>query len=299
MRTIAYPFLVIEEEEVIISAWEYLRQGQTWQVLPEYLPDWDYADSIRLRREVHLNVPAVAARFGCAPADLRVRLVVTFGTGGGRDDRVRRVQASLPMSLARDREEIAIQLEGIDVSQRFSLRTQILFMGPLQGCAALAPREPGQRLWNEVIRVQVEPDEQRFPIEAVSFRTAFPELAGAPWKLDWSPADPRDDFLGSFRLLINDDLPEFVARVSDGDPVTMRLLMAGVRLQIIRGILDHDDLREAMAETSQPTVGAAVGAWLSRAFPGEYLDSIRQAARIDPSRLDAAISALQDGGDDA
>lgn len=295
MRTIAYPYVVIEDSDVIATHWEFRREQGDWQPLPAYLAEWDYSDSIRLRREVRVNMPAIARRFGCPEDQLELSLVVTFGTGGGREDRVRRVHASHAINATDHAQELDLQLEGIDISQRFSLRTQILFAGPEGRCVRLAPQQAGLRLWDDIIRVQVEPEEPRFPIEAISFESEFPECAAAPWKLDWSPADPRDEFAGSFRLLINDDFPEFVAGVSAGDPVTMRLLLGGVRLQIVRGLLDHEDLEEAIAAGEPLSIAAAVSGWLALAFPGEDLESIRQTARVNPSRLDAGITALHEG----
>lgn len=295
MRTIAYPYLVIDDGEVIAPGWEFRRGPDDWQPLPGYLANWDYSDSIRLRREVRVNVPAVAQRFGCPADQLELRLVVTFGTGGGREDRVRRVHTSHAISALHPAHELDLQIEGIDVAQRFGLRTQILFAGPEGGCRRLAPQQAGQRLWDDAVRVQVEPEEPRFPIDVVSFGAEFTDCAAAPWKLDWSPADPREEFAGSFRLLINDDFPELVDSVSSGDPVTMRLLLAGVRLQIVRGLLDHDDLEEAIAARDPLSIAAAVGGWLALAFPGEDIDSIRQSARVDPSRVDAAIAAIHEG----
>ncbi len=297
MSVIAYPYLTISDDEVIASPWEYERASSAWQPLPGYLADWDYADSIRVRRTVQVDFASVAKRFGCPVDQLAVTLGVTFGTGGAREDRVRKLWARHKLSAIQPLQEIDFQVEGVDVSQRFSLHTRLLFSGPAAGCGRLAPKQAGVRLWSESIRVQVEPEEGRFPIEAVSFAEEFPESAAAYWKLDWSPGDPRDDFAGSIRLLINDDMSDFVAKFSDGDPVVMKLMRGSVRLQIFRGLLNHEELADAMSEDLPLSMAASVAGWLELAFPGEDLESIRQGAELDPSRIDAAIIALEEPGE--
>lgn len=296
MSVIAYPYLIISDDEVIVSPWEFERQSSPWKPLPGYLPEWDYADSVRLRRSVQVDFASIAKRFGCPPDQLKLILAVTFGTGGAREDRVRKLWERHELSATRSSHELDIQVEGVDVSQRFALHTRLLFAGPVTGCSRLAPKQTGVRLWSESIRVQVEPEEGRLPIEVVSFAQHFPESATAYWKLDWSPGNPRDDFAGSVRLLINDDVREFIAKVSAADPVVMRLMLGSVRLQIFRGLLNHDELADAISEDLPLSMAAAMAGWMELAFPGEDLESIRQSAELDPSRTDMAVIALEEPG---
>ncbi len=294
MRSIAYPYLRIDAAEVLATPWGV--RDEHGRILGEYLPDWDYASEVRLRRRVQINVTSIAGRFGVPVADLRLKLIVTVGTGGVREDRSRRIYWARDVTFEEADFDVELLLDGLDIAQRFSLRTDLLYVGPIHGGDALAPKRTGLRLWDEMLRVRVEPEEARFPIEALSFSRHFPESRDALWRLEWSPADLAEDFAGSFRVFINDDSPDFVSKVSAGDITTIRLLMGGVRLQIARGALSNDGLEDAVANGGQVSIAAAVSRWLSAAFPGEGVASVRQMVVYNPALFDAALLGVHEDG---
>jgi hypothetical protein len=294
MSAIAYPYLRIDAAEVLASPWSV--RDEDWRILSEYLPDWDYASEVRLRRRIQVNISSIAGRFDVPIADLRLRLIVTVGTGGAREDRNRRTYWARDVTVEESDCEVELLLDGLDVAQRFSLRTDLLYAGPVQGGGVLAPKRTGLRLWDEMLRVRVEPEEARFPIEALSFSQHFRESRDALWRLEWSPADLAEEFAGSFRLFINDDFPDFVTKVSTGDITTVRLLMAGVRLQIARGTLSNDGFEDALANGGQISIATAVNRWLSAAFPGEGISAVRQLSIYSPAVFDAAMSGVNEEG---
>ena len=294
MSAIAYPYLRIDAAEVLASPWSVRDEDR--RTLGEYLPDWDYASEVRLRRRVQVDLASIACRFGVPVADLRLRLTVTVGTGGAREDRDRRIYWARDVTIDETDFDVELLIDGLDIAQRFSLRTDLLYSGPVAEGGVLAPKRAGLRLWDEMLRVRVEPEETRFPIEALSFAQHFPESRGALWRLEWSPADLAEEFAGSFRLFINDDFPDFVSKVSAGDITTVGLLMAAVRLQITRGALSNDGLEDAVAHGGQISIAAAVSRWLSAAFPGEGVAAVRQIAVYNPALFDAALSSVYETG---
>ncbi|MDH6298230.1 hypothetical protein CFBP5507_25920 (plasmid) [Agrobacterium salinitolerans] len=290
MSAIAYPYLRIEDAEVLTSPWAYKEEDR--RTLGNYLPDWDYASEIRLYRKITVDVPRIAKRFGVSDADLRLRLVITVGTGGAREDRYRRVYWAHDIARDEADHEVEFSLDGLDISQRIRLRTDLLYSAPGVGGSILAPKRTGLSLWDDETLVRVEPEEARFPVEAVSFSQHFPDTRNAMWRLEWSPADLTEDFTGSFRVFINDDFPDFVSKMSAGEITTVGLVKAAVRVQVTRGALSHNGLEDALKEESQVSIASAVQRWLTAAFPGESIATIRQIADHNPALFDAAISGV-------
>jgi len=290
MTAIAYPYLRIDPAEVMADPWTIDDGG--WRVIGEYLPDWDYASELRVRRRVRVDHANIAKRFGIPPGDLRLALVVTFGTGGAREDRLRRRVWAQDVVADETDFEIDLLLDGLDIAQRFSLRTDILLASPAGVGSPLAPKQPGLRLWDEMLRVRTEPDEARFPIEALAFSQHFPDHRNAPWILEWTPAQIEEDFEGAFRLFINDDFRDFVSKVSLGDATILKLLMGGVRLQIVRGVLGNEEFDAVPTEESPLSIAAAVRRWLALAFPGEDIAAVRELAVYSPAKFEAGISGV-------
>lgn len=297
--SIAYPFLRIRDPDVIATPWERIVGGRA-ALLPEYIDDWDSAGELKVRRELKVNMPAVATSLGLDPEGLRLRALVTVGTGGHREDRQRRRWWAGDFTADASEREIEFTVEGHELSQRFALRTQLLFWGPVNSGGPLSPKRPGLRLWDHQFRGRVEPEESRFPIESVSFGSAFPDSREALWRLEWSPGEISDPFAGAFRLLVNEDDPLFITRLSAGDPTTIRLLMGSVRIQITRGVLANTAFTDELASESGESIAGAVRRWLTLAFPNQDLGTIRSAAVLDPARFDAALAAVSEGmADDA
>lgn len=291
--SIAYPFLRIADRDVIATPWQRTLDGQTG-LLPDYVAGWDSASELRLRRDLQVNMPAVADTLGFDLPDLRIRALVTFGTGGFREDRQRRSWWWADLADGDAEREIEFVIEGHEISQRFVLRTQLLLGAPADAGGALSPKRPGLRLWDDQFRGRVEPEEPRFAIESVSFRALFPDSRDALWRLEWSPGELTDEFAGAFRLVVNEDDPLFIARLSASDPTTLRLLMGSVRVQIARGVLDNPAFTPELAAQNPVSIAAAVQRWLAQAFPNQTFEGVRAAARLEPARFDASLAAVNE-----
>ncbi|MBO9706697.1 MAG: hypothetical protein J7521_00665 [Caulobacter sp.] len=289
MAAIAFPFHRVRAEDVMADVWQIIDDDVASD-LGYYLPLWDYGTNLRLKRRIRVNLTQVAASLGLDAQQLRLRLVVTVATAG----RHRWLSWSDFVDAENQDLEAEFDVDGASLSQDLTLRTELLLKAPVNAGGLLTPKREGTRLWDDSHYLRLEPEEIRFPIETASFDTQFPECRDALWKLEWSAADLSQEFVGAFRLFINSDVPDFVGKLSDGDPTTVRLLMGSVRLQITRGALDNDALDQLLITDHPTSVAAGVGAWLQLAFPGQDLASVRRAAALDPSGFEGKLMALGD-----
>ena len=83
-RRVAFPFLTFSDTAVETSAWEVSVDGVEWSMAGEFLPNWDSASGIRLRRAMRLNPELAASDPGIPVDQLAVGASVRIGTGQGR-----------------------------------------------------------------------------------------------------------------------------------------------------------------------------------------------------------------------
>lgn len=83
-RRVAFPFLTLSESAVEASAWEISLDGVEWSGAGEFLPHWDSASDIRIRRTLRLNLELAASDLGIQVDQLAAAASVRIGTGQGR-----------------------------------------------------------------------------------------------------------------------------------------------------------------------------------------------------------------------
>lgn len=290
MSAIAYPYLRLADSG--LSPWLVSRDGEAAVPLAEVVEAWDYGVDLVLERTLSLDVPGALASLGLSEG--AIGLVVTAGTGGPRGERVRRI-VWRDQVVGSEAREIAVSLAGADLSQVLTLTTEIVLLhgeggGPLSPCAAQA------RLWRDSVRVVLEPDVRRFPIEAASFRELLRDQPSeALWHLDWSVTDLDRDFTGAVRLYLNSDHPDFLVRVGMADETVVQLLMGGVINQLARGALETETFSLAMAAEQPESLGGAVAGWLQQAFPNVALETLRTLARSRPAQFETAVLSVAAG----
>lgn len=266
-----------------------IERGVHVGYLPELLDDWDPAEPLHLRRRIRVNIEAAAAALRVPPEHLVLRASLIVGTGGPRGERRRLVLESHDLSVGNPDVEFAAVLEGDQISERVSLRTQ-LTLGSTAAGTQLSPARSGLELWTETTRLALEPDEARFAIQAESFSVTFPDTPLALWRLDWTPTLMDRDISGNVRLYVNADRRDFVDRISAGDPASLQLMTAGVVEQLVVAVLLRDD---ALSELEAPTsIASAARGWADQAFPGRSPSSIRELMVNNPSAFSAGLAAL-------
>lgn len=297
-RRIAFPFLVLSEATVEASAWEISLDGGEWSEVGEFLPHWDNAIDIHVRRTLRLDLELAATNLGIPVDQLAVAASVRIGTGQGRLPR---------LILSRTRREwrsgdtswkFEQTIEGRWLSMILDLQTEILLAKASVDRSALSPVHPGDRLWSETVRVRLEGEEPRFPIETADLAQMLGGgIAGtAPWHLHWSPGDWTRDFHGAVRLYLNSRSGEMLQRIEDEDPGTVQLLLGDVISQICERFL-ADPEAEMMMDAADPgSLGAQAATWLRKAWPGKDVAFIRSVLESRPGVFRSTMLALAEPG---
>ncbi len=265
----------------------------------DFLPDWDAASLIRFRRTVRLDPLVAADDLGVSPENLRLLLGVRIGTGPGRLPRLILLRDCREFSGGVWQEEFDIEVTGEQLSLVLDIQTQVLLAAPIKGCRQLSPRRKADRLWSDTLRIRLEGEEPRFPIEIVDMRTLFGSTipASTPWYLQWSPHDWDRDFHGAARLYLNKDLRDFIDRIEQQDGPTLQALLADVMGQICERLVIDSEAEGILTGSEPGSLGAQATAWLHMAWPEKDAAFIRSVLENHPGTFRAAFLALAELGE--
>jgi len=291
-RTIAFPFLTLSEAAVDASAWEVSLDGDEWHEAGDFLPDWDPSQGIHIRRCLRLDPEIAARELALPPDDLHLQIGLRVGTGQGRLPRLVIDRHAERLNIEDPIWNFSTVIDARMLSLVLDLQTQITLATEPHAPGPLSPALPGDRLWSDIIRIRLEGEEPRFPIETVDLsRMLGGMISGdAPWYLHWSPRDWNRDFHGAVRLYLNKDATAFIERVEAEDPQTLQLLLADVMSQICErfaadGDLDFDEIEPG-------TLAAQAATWLRKAWPGKDIEFIRSLLESRPGVFRSAFLAL-------
>ncbi|ASD25485.1 hypothetical protein [Brevundimonas diminuta] len=256
--------------------------------LQEMTPDWDYATPVTLERLVSVDHELAAVELGYGP-DEPFQLDVVVETGSGPGDLPRDIISRTRLPLEGEAPcRIILSPDPTQLSAQITLRTSVILAADTRPDDPLAPRAAGARLWDERLSSRIEGDDPRFPMEVISFSTAFAGRPheSAPWLLSWSPRSPGQAFHGATRLYVNADDSQLVARLREGDGLTLQALMADVISQMCEAALAARWDEEF--DCAEPeTVAGRVAHWLERAFPD--VPAARALLENRPGEFRAAI----------
>ncbi|MCW6531333.1 hypothetical protein NED98_13880 [Sphingomonas sp. MMSM20] len=295
MGRIAFPFLTLDQTAISPEPWVLLDGGLETPIGDAWLPDWDAARDLRLRRLVTTDLDRAADLLSMPIDDGVLELVTRIGTGIG--NMPRRIIATSKLPLTRMEPTIVIDevVPGHSLSQRLLVDTLVILRQPREG-SPLSPDLAGSKLWSDQLDLRLEGEEPRFPMEAVSFLERFagrPE-AYAPWLLHWTPGNLHRDFGGSVRLYLNRDRADVTDRLLAGDRATTQVVLADVMTQIISVSLRQNDF-ERLAEEADPcSIAGRAAHWIGLAFPGQDIAAVRSMIDLRPSAFHAGILAAAD-----
>lgn len=297
-RRVAFPFLTLSESAVEASAWEISLDGVEWSAAGEFLPHWDSASDIRIRRTMRLNLELAAPDLGIPVDRLALSASVRIGTGQGRLPRLILSRTRRDLRSGDTSWEFEQIIEGHRLSMILDLQTEILLADVPAEFSALSPVHPGNRLWSENARVRLEGEEPRFPIETADLAQMLGGgIAGAaPWHLHWSPGDWTRDFHGAVRLYLNEKSGEVLQRIEDEDPATIQFLLADVMSQICERLLADPEAGTMMDAAEPGSLGAQAATWLRKAWPGKDASFIRSVLESRPGVFRSTMLALAEPG---
>ncbi|AWM23728.1 hypothetical protein [Sinorhizobium fredii] len=292
-RRVAFPFLTLSDAAVDASPWSVALDGGEWLPAGDFLPDWDYASTIRLRRQLRIDREIASADLGISANELSLSLGLRLGTGQGRLPRLLVHQEDREIPAAR---EAALELEvsGDRLSAVLDIFTEIMLSTRPSTRDLLAPSRAGDRLWHDRQRIRLEGEEPRFPIEVADLGTLLADAtaASAPWYLHWSPRDWRRDFHGAIRLYLNADRAEFIKKIEQQDPQTLQALMADVMGQVCERLVTDPSADEIIAQSDHGSLAAQAAAWLRQAWPGKDRDFVHSVLDNRPGVFRSAFLAL-------
>lgn len=299
MSRFALPFLTLSDEAVRVDEWWVGALGEPLHPLADILENWDYEKDIQVRTTVEVDFQRAARDLDMPVSDLRLRVVLSLGTGAGSFPRRSEILFLEELSSKNPTCVIEQIVMGKHLSGRMLLDLRVVLDAPLNSGGELSPKRQGSRLWILQKNVLIEDGgDTRFPVEMVSFAQGFNGQPGqdAPWRLDWMPYALDAEFSGNVRLYVNTDYPATAERFEQGDPATLQAMVADAMGQLIDVIIEGDTLR--LEDYDEGAVGWQAVAWAKMAFPGKSAGDIRELKQRYPGRYRAAILSAAEIGDE-
>lgn len=294
---VAYPTFVLTDECIIPSVWEIICSDGTLLPVGEYLPDWDYSVTIRLRRRLEVDWARVTNALDCGD-DINLTAVVKVGTGQGRLPRSIIYSVSHDLCSEQTNAQFDLALHGSELSTILDLTVDIILAAPSERSTDLTPTRQGSRIWRETVRMRLEGEEPRFPIEVADFGLMLGTSAAtlSPWYLHWSPRDWTRDFHGSMRLYLNADHKKMISQVEAEDGEVLRAIMADVMGQVCECLVRDVEIASYLESCEEGSLGRQAISWLNLAFPRCDLEQARAIIETRPGEFRAAFQAVADMG---
>ncbi|MBU1364879.1 MAG: hypothetical protein KKE51_13770 [Gammaproteobacteria bacterium] len=226
--------------------------------------------------------------------DLGMAVRVQIGTGAGRLPQQLVKVDSQDLTASNGNIHVAIEIPGECLSTVLDLFTEIIVTSGPSNASLITPSSPGDRLWQDRLRIRIEGVEPRFPIEVTDFQRLLGHIPAAesPWYLHWSPQDWSRDFHGAIRLFLNRNSEQLIERFEQQDGPTLQALLADIMSQVCeRFVADHDD-QGAIDAYESGTLGAQATAWLQQSWPGRDFGFTRSLLQNRPGEFRSAFLAL-------
>ena len=293
-RRVAFPFLNLSDAAIDAAQWTWSLNGGDQDPAGDFLPDWDAASAIRFHRTVRVDPLIAADDLGVPLDNLRLSIGVRVGTGQGRLPRLILLQNCRKLEEGAWQEELDFEVAGAQLSLILDIRTHIVLATPPDESARLSPKRIADRLWSDTLRIRLEGEEPRFPIEIADLRTLLGDAlaASTPWYLHWSPMDWDRDFHGAIRLYLGKDHTDFIERIERHDGPTLQVLLADVMGQICERLLTDPQAEDIMAAAEPGSLRAQATAWLHKAWPERDAAFLRSVLENRPGMFRASFLAL-------
>ncbi|TCJ30429.1 hypothetical protein [Nocardioides jejuensis] len=244
------PYETPDAESVQWDAWWFVRGGVR-EALPQQLPGWDYSSVETIGVTVHLDTEAIKSATGMQSArDLELVLIADCAPLGRRF-----VGAASIDEEAEETVDLSVEIPAGEAALQLEVSAHLVLASPGEPGSG-RPHLAGSRLLSSQRRtVQLEGEASRFPSEAVPFSAIG--LEPAPWTISASFADLNDSFMGSIRLLMNEEHP--LARAAL-DPVANPEAAERLKIDVFRMLVAvvAPDIPECAEQYEEASVGEVV-----------------------------------------
>lgn len=281
-RTRLLPYRTLSDDDLGWGGWWFERDGVR-EPLPDLLPGWDYSSSDRVGITVDIESSRVESASGIDAAS-RLEVVAVADCPSTLQRFVQRVRLE---PRATQQLEIAIDLPPGAVAQMLELSAFLLLAEDIPPVPRTASRLGSRLASGPARRVLLEGDASRFPTEALSFKAL--NIENAPWTLNAVFIDLTDSFMGSVRLLVNEDHElGRAALAQEVDPAVDSRL----KLEVLRTLVGVAASQEIAADEEYPSdsIGDVIDS-MCKVFLNLTLLEAVQSYQREPIKFDRVLYA--------
>ncbi len=261
-----------------------MRDPDEGQLTPR-LESWDCATRIRLSRDIDLDLHGLLGASHLSSA-VELSFVVTAES---TSTRIRRLVFSEPASEGS--QALSLDLSPTELGGTLVLITRLVLTRSARS-DELAASRPGSVMWEHVVRIDLEGNAARFPIELVSFKEAgLPEHA--PWRIDIWDSDLEAPAGSATRVRVNSDHQQ--AREMALDPsgsasskLIVSALEADVAGRMLQVLIDNGDIADDSSFVAG-SIGEALATFQRVHLPGESLKGLRASRGSELARVEAEL----------
>lgn len=280
------PYATAGLDDVTWGSWSADLGSSAIATLDDRLPGWDYQSSVTFSTRVNVDWDGLKKTIGVDdPEPLRLIAVADCRATSRRLVGERAVRV--------DGEETVISVK----APQGALADSVTLYAALVTTSEIADESREGKLFpagariaqSRDLRVVLEGDGSRFPTEAVSFGRLG--LEPALWSIRITALDLESSFLGSTRLLVNNDIPQAQALITGEDGRLLHLLQMDIARQVIgrvSGLAGEESLQN---DWEIGTVGD-MARHLAEDFLGSDLSAIVELKRGDPERFERLLQSV-------
>lgn len=287
----AFPYKTVPTELYVLGPWQRHDRDSNAQGVNDQIKGWDYDAHLKLARSINMQPASALDVLGLDPSVAHLALIVTAETGP-TGYRWLAYQTDVPNNHEWHH-EICFEVDSSHLSQQLTLVTEIVLAKRIPEAGSFTPKELGSRLLRDIHAIQLEGSLGRFPMEMVDFQKALPMLRAphALWYLDWDPARPESQLLGTVLLYINSAHPD-ASRLRDlAEPSLVSALRCDIIRTMCQAMLRNEDFLVNYSEYDANTVGGQVREWLRLAFGDQKPEVILSRLDASPGRFEAQLQS--------
>lgn len=279
-KTRLLPYRFLSSNSVSWSEW-WLERAGVREPLPEHVPSWDYASADVIGLSVDVTKSPVLEATGLERIEL-VEVVALADCPA----LLRRFTARKRLADENSQEiELSIDLPPGEAAQRLELSAFLLLAEDIPPRARTAFRRGSRLCVGPRRSVLLEGDASRFPTEAVPFSAL--SLENAPWTLNAVFDDLSDSFMGSVRLMVNEE--HELGRAVLGSPVEPQL-EARLKLEVLRSLVALASTQDMYDDDEFPadSVGQVLDS-MCKLYLNRSLREATETYTRDPIKFDRLI----------